>query len=192
MKNPRNRKLSAALSIFVLVGIAMIDPRAQESATVSGKVETPDGETKEGLKVRAIPKFFGVRAKTRRLTGRDYNHTTHVYSYRIDHLQPGAYEFVLCDGLDYRPIVQAANVQPGQDIKITFSLQDQPKGDGRNAGELREEDRPAGEGVPVFLKHVRSGCVVAEQLTNKKGQYEFLQLPGEDYVVSTYEPDWEP
>jgi hypothetical protein len=176
---------------FIVLAAGLATSVAQsQSATVTGKVETPDKETtKANLKVLAIPKFDGAKVRSRKLTDHDYNHTTHVYSYKIDRLQPGLYDFVVCDGLDYKPELQSAVIESGQGATVSFLLHDQTKGDIRIANELRQEGLIASEGVPVFLKHVRSGCIVAETATNKKGQYEFLGLPKEDYVVSFYEYD---
>ncbi|MFZ1007042.1 MAG: carboxypeptidase-like regulatory domain-containing protein [Candidatus Sulfotelmatobacter sp.] len=184
----------AALSLLtVAMALGGSNSYGQSPATVTGQVQLPDGETKKGLRVRAIPKSSGAKSKTRELTKGDFNYTTHVYTYTIERLQPGKYDFVLCDGLDYRPGLQTQTVQAGQALTIDFLLQDQPKGHDKIANVLTgPEGRLVGRDYPVFLKHVATGCTVAEASTGPDGKYEFDGLPRGEYEVTTEEADQDP
>ncbi len=133
-------------------------------------------------RTRAIPRII--------LSGKYFNHTAKSYSYKIDGLQPGAYDIVVCDERDYKPEVQTATVGPGPGGSTVFFLQDQPKGNVNLEDDHRVEGRLVGEGVPVYLVHARTKCIVAETLTDRKSHYAFRDLPKEEeYEVSFYEPD---
>jgi hypothetical protein len=165
-----------------------------QSATVVFQVEMPDREVRKGLRVRAIQKSPGTRSKTQELIKKDYNYVKHEYSHKIDRLPPGTYDFVFCDGREYRPAVQKGTVQAGQVLTISFLPEDQDKGDQKMANVLPgPEGRPSGVGFQVFLRDIATGCRVAEATTDQDGKYEFAGLPPKTkYEVSLEEADRDP
>jgi hypothetical protein len=165
-----------------------------QSVTVIFRVEMPRNEMRKGLKIRAIQKSPGTRSKSQELTARDYDTSRYVYTHNIDRLPPGTYDFVVCDGRDYKPGLQTATVQGGPPFTITFLLEDQNKGDFKIQNVVRGPDNShVGQGAPVFLKDVATGCILEEKTTDDDGRYEFDGLPPKTrYEISTDEADRDP
>lgn len=187
-------KSTALLRMLAIVMVATAGICQAQSATVVFRIEMPDKEMKNGLRIRAIQKSPGTRSKSQELRKNDYNYTTHVYTHKIERLPPGAYDFVLCDGRQYKPGKVARTIDAGQVVQVDFLPEDQPAGNTKITSVLPgPEGRPVDAGVPVFLKDIATGCTVAVATTDQGGKYEFAGLPpNTKFEVSIDEADRDP
>jgi len=180
----------AALALWIIV-LGTRTSAAQAAGSATGQVQLPDGEMKEGLRVRAIPKSPGGKSRTHDLRKGDFNYTSHAYTFTIDRLRPGKYSFVVCDGLDYRSEIKTESVSAGSvPTEVDFLLEDQTRGTDSIVLVMKGPDgRPLPKDVPVFLKQAATGCSVSKVLTNENGVAEFHGLPKGNYEPSTDEAD---
>jgi len=185
---------SGALPLFLAM---VVSASRGQSATVTGKVEMPDNEMKNGLRVHAIPRSRDSKAKSKELTKRDYDFISHVYSFRFERLQPGVYDFVICDGLDYKVESHSKTLQAGQVVPVDFLLKDRcteqdrtPDSEckGKISAVLHGPEGGPTDGY-VFLKDIATGCNVAEVYSKRGEKPEFTRVNPEKYKISTDEED---
>ncbi len=185
----KGRVCCGRLLVFVFVAVISVNIAHAQSVQVPVTIQTAHlATTKKPLKV--LVKSNDTIATSMELGNNRFNHTLKAYRYTFVHLRPGTYDFVVCDGLDYKPEVQKANVGPGPRDSINFLLRDRDKGDEKHAvyeklaGEVRHDGRLVGAGTPVYLRHMGTGCIVDEVLTDRKSHYEFPELLKGEYYAS--------
>jgi len=158
---------SAALCLSVSTAQAQL-------ATIKGTVQTQTGEKAENLTVRVL------RPRSHALV--TFKAAEDSGEYKVERLLLGKYDIVAC-GLAYKPDLHPGiNVQA--DVTIDFLLGD-PTSDNTIQG-LLQGPQEAIQEVVVFLRHSATGCVVAQAITDKEGQYEFKGVEaGEKYDIFT-------